>query len=161
MFDNIEESENIFFSPLCNNILGAIMLDNIENSMDKQCCPVCTNSDIETQDALAIGFCKVCNVQFTLNSPFTACSYSTNVPKPYATGGTISAGTIVISPMAGIFSPPTSFTIPNDPFCYGGVISTEETFKPKTKCPDCKGSKVYVGLNKTEPCSACKGLGEI
>lgn len=28
-------------------------------------------------------------------------------------------------------------------------------------CPDCKGRKVYVGLNKTEACRGCKGSGEV
>ena len=28
-------------------------------------------------------------------------------------------------------------------------------------CPDCKGRKFYVGLNKTEPCHTCKGTGSL
>ena len=32
---------------------------------------------------------------------------------------------------------------------------------PKTTCPECKGKKIYVGLNKSEPCKKCEGKGEI
>lgn len=28
------------------------------------------------------------------------------------------------------------------------------------ECPDCKGTKRYVGLNSDEPCAACGGSGE-
>lgn len=28
-------------------------------------------------------------------------------------------------------------------------------------CPDCKGTKVYVGLNRVEPCRPCGGTGEV
>jgi hypothetical protein len=33
--------------------------------------------------------------------------------------------------------------------------------KQTATCPDCKGTKVYVGLLKTEPCVKCEGKGVI
>jgi DnaJ-class molecular chaperone len=48
---------------------------------------------------------------------------------------------------------------------FGAVFSDREplpfTLVKPSKCPDCKGTKVYIGFNKIEPCTKCKGKGTV
>lgn len=41
------------------------------------------------------------------------------------------------------------------------TVDYDPVIDVKIVCPDCKGTKVYVGFTKTEPCAKCNGAGEI
>lgn len=149
------------------------MLDNVEEAMDSIDCPFCTPKDGPGKFVYSgnTGHCNNCDMtldfsdlvqqfiptpQITL-APSTACD--PNNPKhcasaPAYTGSShISIGNIVYGGQVGVIDwSATSLSEAN--------IKAQYDIK-KEICPDCKGSKIYIGLNKTEPCSNCHGKGHI
>ena len=80
---------------------------------------------------------------------------STSSGYPCGTPGCVCQGNVIFS---GAVSIPDMNSFANE---FAAVFGGATPLAEKKTCPECRGTKVYVGLRKIEPCTRCNATGEI